>query len=62
MSPAPIHCHGCKAPLGWCFTLIAGIKLCEKCAACPDCDTGWPEGRMCLTCKGTSKALSEVGR
>lgn len=22
-------------------------------APCPDCDTGFPEGRLCLTCKGT---------
>jgi chromosome segregation ATPase len=25
---------------------------------CPDCDTGWPEGRMCQTCKGTSLAAT----
>jgi hypothetical protein len=24
---------------------------------CPDCDTGWPEGRMCVTCRGTSKLV-----
>ena len=30
--------------------------------ACPDCDTGWPEGRQCRTCHGTAESAAEGGK
>lgn len=59
-------CHACETRIGWEGTkmvclVCSGVRAALATPAatpatqpCPDCDTGYPEGRMCQTCKGTS--------